>query len=183
MGKTLTSSRHEDITLNSMTQTREKWDSLALSRTDSGILGRCHDIPSFYFLFYCLEATVKNSNSMRTISVTVMVVISNVLFWKLLDFSFVHSSFWTITRHTDHGIWKILYSWRFYGHGPTYMLTLAWVNIIKWKWVKMPWKLSVAQNSEPVLWKTLHQDISLITVFFFTSQANLVFKFNLVLTE
>ena len=45
-----------------------------------------------------------------------MVIISKVIFWKLLDFSYVQSSF-SINRHTDNGIWKILYNWRFYVHG------------------------------------------------------------------
>ena len=137
----------------------------------------------FSFFIFCLEATVKKNTWMRTISVTVMVIISKVLFWKLLDFSYVQRSFSTITRHIDNGIWKIFYSWRFYGHGSTYKLILSWVNIMKWKWVKVPWKLSVAQKSEPILWRTLHQDISLIIVLCFASQTNLVFKFNLVLIE
>ena len=91
--------------------------------------------------------------------------------------------FSTITRHIDNGISNILYSWRFYGHGSTYMLIFSWVNIMKWKWEKVPWELSVAQKFKPVLWRILHQDISLIIVLFFSSQTNPVFKFNLVLTE
>ena len=39
---------------------------------------------------------------MRTISVTVMVIISKVLFLKLLDFSYVQSSFSTIAKHVDN---------------------------------------------------------------------------------
>ena len=93
------------------------------------------------------------------------------------------SKFSTITRHIDNGISNILYSWRFYGHGSTYMLIFSWVNIMKWKWEKVPWELSVAQKFKPVLWRILHQDISLIIVLFFSSQTNPVFKFNLVLTE
>ena len=34
IGKTLTLLKQKDIILNSMTQTREKWDSLAFSRGD-----------------------------------------------------------------------------------------------------------------------------------------------------
>ena len=95
----------------------------------------------------------------------------------------LYSKFSTITRHIDNGISNILYSWRFYGHGSTYMLIFSWVNIMKWKWEKVPWELSVAQKFKPVLWRILHQDISLIIVLFFSSQTNPVFKFNLVLTE
>ena len=34
IGKFLTLPKHEELTLNSMTQAREKWNSLALSRAD-----------------------------------------------------------------------------------------------------------------------------------------------------
>ena len=74
----------------------------------------------FHFLFFCLKATVKTNTWMRRISVTVMVVISKVLFWKLLDFSYVQTSFSAISRNIHNGIWNILYIWRFYG---------TWVNI------------------------------------------------------
>ena len=50
--KTLTLFEHEDIILNSMTQTREKWDSLVLSRADFCMVGGCHGIPRFRFLFF-----------------------------------------------------------------------------------------------------------------------------------
>ena len=153
-----------------------------MSRVDLCMVGRCHGIPCFCSSFF-LEATIWKNTWLRINSVTVMVIISKVLFWKLLGFSYIQTSSSTITRHIDNGIWKILYSWRFYGHGSTFMLILSWVNIIKWKRAKVTWKLSVAQKSEPALWRTLHQYISLFIVLFFASQTNLVFKFNLVLTE
>ena len=70
-----------------MIQTREKWNSLALSRADFCMVESGHGIPCFYFIlfFFCLEATIKRNTWIRTISVTVMVIISKVLFWKLLD--------------------------------------------------------------------------------------------------
>ena len=37
-----------------MTETREKWDFLVLSRTDFCIIGGCHGIPCFHFLFFFL---------------------------------------------------------------------------------------------------------------------------------
>ena len=159
IGKTLPLPRHGDIILNSMTQTREKWDSLVLSRADFCIVWRCHGIPCFH-LFFCLEAKVKKNIWMRTISVMVMIIISKVLFRKLLDFSYVQSSSSTITKHIDNGIWKIF----------TVVHFTTWINIH-------------ANSSEPVLWWTLHQGISLIIVLFFLSQTNLAFKFNLVLIE
>ena len=147
------------------------------------MIGRCDGIFIHSFFIFCLEATEEKNTWMRTISVKVIVSISKRVFWKLLDFSYVQSSFSTITRHTDKGIWKILCSWRFNGHGSTYMLFLSWVNITKWKWVKVPWKLSFAQKIETVRWGKLHQDISLIIVFLFASQTSLVFNFSLALIE
>ena len=43
----------------------------------------------YLFIYFCLEATIKRNTWMRTISVTVMVIISKVLFWKLLDINYV----------------------------------------------------------------------------------------------
>ena len=60
---------------------------------------------------------------MRTISVTVMVITSEVPFWRLLGFSYVQSSFSIITRHIENGIWKILYSWRS-------KILQTWINIL-----------------------------------------------------
>ena len=73
-------------------------------------------IMAFYvFIFiFCLEQTVKRNNWRRTISVTVMVIISEVSFWKLLDNSNVLGSFSTITRHRhlkDNLQLKILRTW------------------------------------------------------------------------
>ena len=136
-----------------MTKTREKWKSLFLSRADFCMVGRRHDIPCFHFLFFLFRNNGKKNTWM------------------------------TITRHIDNGIWKILYSWRFYGHRSTYMLIFSWIHIMKRKLAKVPWKLSDAQKFEPVLWIALHQDILLIIELFFASQTNLVFKFNLVLKQ
>ena len=86
----------------------------------------------FSFLFFCcLEPTLNKNTLMRTISVTVMVIILKKLFWKLLEIICVQSSFSTIARYIDNGIWKTLCSWTFYGHGSTYVLIIYWVNIIK----------------------------------------------------
>ena len=115
----------------------------------------------FSFLF--LEPMVKKNIWTRKISVTVMVIISKVLFWKLLDISknisdisYVQSTFLTFTRHSDNGISKKPCSWRFYGNGSTYVLIFPWVDIMKRKWAKVSWKLSVVQKPEPVLWRIFH---------------------------
>ena len=50
---------------------------------------------------------------------------------------------------------------------------------MKRKCAEMSWKLLVAQKSEPVLWRTLHQAFHLLILFFY-SETSLVFKFNQV---
>ena len=117
----------------------------------------------FSFLFFCLEPMVKKNIWMRTISVTAMVIISKVLFWKLLDISknisdisYVQSTFLTFIRHIESCISKTPCSWRFYGNGSTYVLLLPWLNIMKRKWANVSKKLSVIQKPEPILWRTLH---------------------------
>ena len=118
-------------------------------------------VPWYSFFFFCLEPMVKKNIWMRAISVTVMVIISKVLFWKLLDISksisdisYVQTTFLTFIRHIDNCISKTPCSWRFYGNGSTYILILPWVNIMKRKWAKLSRKLSVVQKPEPVLWRT-----------------------------
>ena len=151
-----------------MTQTKVKWNSLALST----LVWRCHGIPYFHFYFFLSNPMVKKKIWMRQISVTVMVITSKVLFWKLLDISknisdisYVQSTFITFIRHIENGISKIPCRWRFYGNGSTYVLILPWANIIKQKWANVSKKLSVIQKPEPVLWRTFHLLYSCILLF------------------
>ena len=117
----------------------------------------------FSFLSFCLEPMVKKNIWMRTISVTVVVIILKVLFSNLLDISknisdisYVQSTFLTFIRHIENGISKTPCSWRLYGNGSTYVLTLPWVNIMKQKWANVSRKLSVIQKPKPVLWRKFH---------------------------
>ena len=112
----------------------------------------------FSFLFFCSEATITRTLGGERFSSRL---------WH--SESYLISAVFKVLnnyRHIDNGIWKD--SWRYYGHGSTYVLILSWINIMKQKWAKMPWKLLVVQKSEPVIWRTLHQDISLIIIFFFS---------------
>ena len=104
----MTLRKHEYTIISSMAQTKEKVDTLVLRNI-----------------------------CMRKISVTVMVSIPKVPFWKLLDITYVKSSFSKIITHIDNGIRKIPYNWIFYGHGSTYLQSLSWVNILNQKWAKM----------------------------------------------
>ena len=89
-----------------MSQTKEKCDSLVLSRSDLWIVWRCHGIPRVCCYYFCLEPTVRKDAWMRTTSVTVMAFFSKVAFWKLLYHSYVQSSFPIITRHIENSILK-----------------------------------------------------------------------------
>ena len=62
---------------------------------------------------------------MRTTSVAVIP--------KLLDHSYIQSSFPTIMRHLDNSIWKTPYNWRFYRFGSTKVSSLhqyIWLIIV-----------------------------------------------------
>ena len=101
--------KHGDITLNSMIQKREKWDSHVLSRPDFWMVWRCHGIYSLrYFFFFCSELTVIKDTWRRTTSVTVMVFFSKVSFWNLFEHNYVYvqSFLSTIKRHINSSILK-----------------------------------------------------------------------------
>ena len=138
----------------------------------------------FSFLLFLFRANGKSKKEtwMRTTSITVMVIIPKVLFWKLPDFNYVQSSLratlTTFTSHIDKGIWKASCSWRFYGNGSTCLPILSWVNIINRKWAKVPGRLWVVRKSNRVLWRIFD-----LLLYSFFSQTNLVFKFRLKLIE
>ena len=136
----------------------------------------------FSFLLFLFRANGKKETWMRTTSITVMVIIPKVLFWKLPDFNYVQSSLratlTTFTSHIDNGIWKASCSWRFYGNGSICLPILSWVNIINRKWAKVPGRLWVVRKSNRVLWRIFD-----LLLYSFFSQTNLVFKFRLKLIE
>ena len=141
-----------------MSQTKEKCDSLVLSRSDLWIVWRCHGIPRVCCDYFCLEPTLRKDAWMRTTSVTVMAFFSKVAFWKLLDHSYVQSSFPIITRHIENSILKdtlqlnILRTW-IKLRAKSFIKTS--VNM-KQKSMKVPGKRSLAQISKCALRRTLH---------------------------
>ena len=143
---TLALPKQEDITLNSMTQTREKWDSLVLSRGDIWVVWTRHGFYSVFILFHffilSFRTTVKRNIWIRHSC--------GHFFWYYNSESYlilaVQSAFSTITRHV----------------GMTFERNFSWVlNIMKPKWVRVRKKLSAGQKSKTVLRRTLHQEISL----------------------
>ena len=157
-----------------MSQTKEKCDSLILSRSGLWIVWRCHDILRAHYYYFCLEPTVRKDAWMRTTSVTVIAFFSKVTFWKLLDHSFVQSSFPIITRHIGNSILK-----------DTLQLNIfrTWINLCATSFIKtslnmrqksmtVPRKRSAVQKSKRALRRTLNLSIPRFTYFirFFFSQ-------------
>ena len=145
----------------------------------------CVDL-TFVFLvsifIFCLESTLGKDTWMRAASVTVMVIFLKVPFWKLLDHNYIQSSFSTIARYIDNSILKetlklkILRTW-IKIHANSFIKT--WVNI-KWKSIKVPWKLSVAEKYNPAPQRALHQsrwyfaycNMRITCFFFLTNKPN-----------
>ena len=73
--KLLVARLYEEMTLKSMPQTKVKYDSLVLSRSYLWMVWRWHGIPLVHCYYFCLEPTVRKDTWMRTISVTVMVIL------------------------------------------------------------------------------------------------------------
>ena len=145
-----------------------------------GLVFRCHGIPffHFYFILYFLFRNNSEKNTwMWRIFVTVMVIISKVPFWKLRDINSFQISqqlrgllTTTFKRHLfleKDTFFRHVFLERFYRHGSTYVLIFSWVNIMKRKWPKIPWKLLVAQKSEPVLWRTFARHFTYYNILLF----------------
>ena len=136
---------------------QEKCDSLVLSRSDLWIVWRCHGISRVYCYYFCLDPTVRKDAWIRTTSITVMVFFSKVGFWKLIDDSYVKSSFSII----ENSIFK----------DKLQSFIKTSVNM-KQKSMKVYGKKSVAQKSKCALWRTFPLSKSRFTYFmrFFFSQ-------------
>ena len=136
---------------------QEKCDSLVLSRSDLWIVWRCHGISRVYCYYFCLDSTVRKDAWMRTTSITVMVFFSKVGFWKLIDDSYVKSSFSII----ENSIFK-----------DTLQSFIKTSVNMKQKSMKVYGKKSVAQKSKCALWRTFPLSKSRFTYFmrFFFSQ-------------
>ena len=156
---TLSLPKHGNITSNSVTKTREKWDFFTFSLPDFRMIRRCLGIQCVSF--FCLEPTVKKDTLMRMTSVTVMITFSKVTIWELLDHSYVQSSFSTSTRYINNSILKETLRFKILQtliniHANSFIKT--WVNIMKCKSIKVFGLLSVAQKSHPALRRTLHKN-------------------------
>ena len=73
--KFLVARLHEEITLNSMSQTKEKCNFLVLGRSYLWMVWRGHGIPRVHRYYFCLESTVRKDTWMRTTSINVIVIL------------------------------------------------------------------------------------------------------------
>ena len=170
-----------------MSLTKEKLDSLLLNRSDLWLVRRCHGILRVYCYYFCLEPTMRNDSWIKTTSVTAVAFFSKRAFWKLLDHSYVQSSFLTITGHIYSNLLKdtlqmnILRIWLNI-RSKFFIKTL--VNVMKRNSMKVAGKRSVAQN--PIVHFEEHctkTDLGSFILLFYTLLflLNLVFKFTIAL--
>ena len=99
---------------------------------------------------------------------------SKVVFWKLLDRSYVQSLFSTIMRHTDNSLLK---------DTPKFYILRTWTNRRAKSFIKT--SVNVTEKSESALGRTLHQNSLFYASNLFYALLllqNLVFEFNKVLT-
>ena len=115
----------------------------------------------FIFIFFCLEPTLRKDTWMRVISATVMMIFSKVPSWKLPGRIYVLSFFSTFTRHFSTCILKGILQLKILRtcikiRANSFIKT--WVNIMKWKSMKVPLKSSLAKTCDPAFQRTLHQN-------------------------
>ena len=147
--KFLVAHLHEEITLKSISQAKEKCNSLVLSRSYCWVIWRCHGIPLVHCYYFGLEPTVRKDSWMRMTSVTAMVILfeSNILkvTWSQLCSKFLSR----ITSHIENNTMKDtlqlnnLQKW-FNIHAK--YLTKTLVNIMKQKSLKVPGKDKLHKN-------------------------------------
>ena len=117
---------HEEIILKSMYQTKEKFNSLVLSRSYLWMVWRCYGITHVPCYYFCLEPTVRKDTWMRTISVTVMIILfeSSIVkvTWSQLCSKFLLKNY---KPHWKQHFWKIPYSWIIYGNGSTHVRNVS----------------------------------------------------------
>ena len=145
-----------------MTQTREKWDSHALSRPDFRMVWRCHGIPwaRFYFLSRTNGKIGHLDKKDFHHCYDCMVIFLKVPFWSNLItamFKVPYQQWWgTLQQHFETTIeLKILWTWIKISANS---FNKTGVNIMKPKTTRVPRKLLVSQNSELLLQRTLHQN-------------------------
>ena len=113
-----------------MSQTREKWVSIVLSRSDFWMIWRCYDIPCFHFYFLFRSDGKREQLDGNDFRRCYGFFSSKVSFRKYFITAF---SFSSITRHLANGIWKTPGNWIFYEYGSAWASSLQqdiWLTIV-----------------------------------------------------
>ena len=119
----------------------------------------------FSFLLFCLAPLVRKDFSMRTTSVTVMVIFRKChseSYLTILKVTTMSKARYQLLRATlKAAFWKTSDSLTFYGHGSTYVLILSYAIIMKRISTKVPGQLRKSQLARR---RTFHQYRSSSTV-------------------
>ena len=164
-----------------MSQAKEKWDSLVLSRSYLWMVWKCHGRPRVQCYYFCLKPTVRKDTWMRKtpVTVTVFFLESSILkvTWSQICSKFLLSNYeehWkqhferypTVGKFTDMDQHiKSFKTWI-----KSFIKTS--VNMTKQKSIKVPGKRSLVQKSKGALRRRLHINRPRFTYFisFFFSQ-------------
>ena len=160
-----------------MCQTKEKCDSLVLSRSDLWMVWRCHGIPRVYCYYFYLEPTVRKDTWMRTASVTVMVTFFESGILKVTWSQLCSKSL--LNKYEAH--WQ--------QHFERYPTVLCFTDMAKHQdvgkgyWNENRWKcLEKDSYAKRALGRTLHHIRKHVSLMLCDSLShNLVFKFDIAL--
>ena len=122
-----------------------------------------NNIPCVHFYFFCLRPMVRKDSCMRATSVTVMVIFQNWHFESYLIATMFKVPFQQFTKYIDNSILKNFAVDNFTDMHQ-YLPILS--SRLKWKSMKVPWKILVVRNSESALQRTLQQNRPQFTYFF-----------------
>ena len=115
--------------------------------------------PAFSFLFFCLEPMIKKGHLDENVFRHCYGNFFKVPCWKLVDHSYVWSSFTTISDHIGSSILKdtLKLQLKILQTQISIRATLSCPIIMKLISTKVPAKLALAQKTGPALQRTLHQ--------------------------
>ena len=144
-----------------MSQTREKWDFLVLSRGDFEVIRKCHSISCFHFCFL-----FRNNGKRQQVGENGFRRCYDNFFSKVLFLKYFITIMFTVLSQQ---LWRLqcLQQLKQLPRQLHLKDTLR-LNIL-WKWINTG--------------VDMYQDIWLIIVCFSISQISLVFRFNLVFIE
>ena len=140
-----------------MSQTKEKHDSLVLSRSDLWVVWRSHGITCL-LLFLFRTNSNKGHLDQNNFHHCYGYFFLKVAFWKLLDHSYIPSPLSTVTRHTDNNILKdtlqfyILWTW-INMHTISFIKTV--VNVTETRIDGSAWKKVSSTKIQVCTWKNI----------------------------